>query len=68
MCRRRDRERHATFEELIKLPPDKTSKRYVLKWLADHRTYLASDYFERNFRETVSDKLWEMIKEYGRLP
>jgi hypothetical protein len=58
----------ATFEELIKAQRKTRAGKitltdhYVNGWLFDHKQYLQSTYFERQFRKMVSEELWQRIQ------
>jgi hypothetical protein len=51
-----------TFAEMLKLPIDSATDRYINGWLCDHQPYLRSNYFERRFGTMVSEDLRARIR------
>jgi hypothetical protein len=52
-----------TFEAAEWLPQSEFWTSYVVQWLGEHETYLASDYFKNNFQAQISPELERLLKK-----
>jgi hypothetical protein len=51
-----------TFDHLVSAYSDQPTRKYMIQTLAEHRKYLDSGYFRREFRDQLSSEVTELVE------